>query len=316
MNRNPFTLGFILILFAAATGCARQGYIVHDPAYFGGLPVRMEITGTPFYPQKAHQCGPAALAMALNWSGSQVTPEQIKEEIYTPAREGSLQPLLVSDVRNHNRLPFIIRDFESLLRETAAGHPVIVLQNLGLRWYPRWHYAVIIGYDRDKQIMILRSGGVFRKESTWSLFRRTWNRAGEWGLVTLPLTEMPASADEESYLTAVLALENVNHPEAASVAYETALKKWPENLVALMGLGNCHYTAGNLKKAGAVFRRALELYPDCADAYNNLSLVLAGQGKYDLALNAARKAIGLGGPNKEMYRQTLEEIIKLKAGEE
>ena len=29
----------------------------------------------------------------------------------------------------------------------AGALTLLVLQNLGLSWLPRWHYAVVVGYD-------------------------------------------------------------------------------------------------------------------------------------------------------------------------
>lgn len=301
----------LLLVLSLATGCARVDYHV-ILAYPGTLPVRAEITETPFYPQKSHQCGPAALAMVLNWSGSQVSLEQITAEIYTPGRKGTVQPLLISTTRHHGRLPYIIREFEPLMQELGADHPVVVLQNNGLTWLPRWHYALLIGYDSEKQVVILRSGEDFRKEMSWSLFCRTWERAGKWGLMALPLTELPASASEVSYLEAVVNLEKVKNWKAASTAYETALKRWPTSQGALMGLGNCRYALGDLVGAEKAFRRAVEVCQTCGDGYNNLAHVLAEQRRYDAAMNAAREAFRLGGPNREIYRKTLEEIKQMK----
>ena len=250
--------------------------------------------------------------MVLNWSGSQVALKQVTAEIYTPGRKGTLQPLLISATRDYDRLPYLIHEFEDLLQELSAGHPAIVLQNNGLTWFPRWHYAVLIGYDSEKQIVILRSGEMFRKEISWSLFRRTWERAGKWGLIALPLTELPASASEASYLEAVLSLEKVKHFKAAVTAYKTALKRWPASQGALMGLGNCRYALGDLVGAEKAFRRAIKICQTCGDSYNNLSQVLAEQRHYNAAMKAAGEAIRLGGPNIEIYRQTLEDIKQMK----
>jgi tetratricopeptide (TPR) repeat protein len=306
-----WTVFFVILILVVGSGCAHRGYRIRGTS-LDSLPVRKEIAEVPFYPQESNQCGPASLAMVLNWSGSQIPPREIADEIYTSGRKGSLQPLMISATRYHGRLPYVIRDFESLIQEVAVGHPVIVLQNLGLSWYPQWHYAVLIGYDIEKQRVTLRSGEVFRKERSWSVFHRTWERAGKWGMVALPLTELPASADEDSYLEAVVALENVKKYRAASLAYETALKRWPESLGALMGLGNCSYALGELAEAEEAFRRAVNIFQTCGDAYNNLAHVLGDQRCYEEALDAAREAIDLGGPNIDIYCETLEEITRLK----
>jgi len=302
---------FILLIAAASTGCAYRNTGMGQDRPIN-LPVRTEIAGVPFFSQQSHQCGPAALAAVLSWSGSHVTAEEIAGETFTPEREGTLQPMLVSASRDHGRLTHVIRDFEALIQEVAAGHPVIVLQNLGLRWYPRWHYAVVIGYDAEKRLVILRSGNVFRKRIGWSLFQRTWKRAGNWGLLALPLHELPASADEATYLKTVLGLEEVGKNDEAAMAYETALRKWPKSTGAVMGLGNNLCVMGDLDGAEETFRTAVELFPTCGDMYNNLAHVLAKRTRYDEAMNAARKAIDLGGSNTSIYRETLEEIRDLK----
>jgi hypothetical protein len=171
---------FFFVILMEMTGCIPRNYI-NRYAPYDNLPASKEIHGVPFYPQESNQCGPAALATTLDWSGSKVTLKTITSEIYTPGRKGSLQPLLISATRYHDRLPYVIRDLEPMMREVAAGHPVIVLQNLGLSWYPRWHYAVLIGYDMEKRIMILRSGrkvpypfsferGIAPESGLWSFY--------------------------------------------------------------------------------------------------------------------------------------------------
>lgn len=40
----------------------------------------------------------------------------------------------------------------------AAGHPVVVLQNLRLGRAARWHHAVAVGYDLRRHEVVLRSG--------------------------------------------------------------------------------------------------------------------------------------------------------------
>src|SRR3569623_3150374 len=61
--------------------------------------------------------------------------------------------------RRYQRLPNVLEpELAALLREVGAGHPVQVLQNRGLSWAPRWHYAVVVGYDLARDEVVLRSG--------------------------------------------------------------------------------------------------------------------------------------------------------------
>jgi tetratricopeptide (TPR) repeat protein len=199
-----------------------------------------------------------------------------------------------------------------LLQELAAGHPVVGLQNLGLDWFPRWHYAVAIGYDLKKNTVILPSGREARRRVNWSFFVRTWQRANHRGLVVLPVWELPASADEKSYLGAVLGLEEAGQWEGAAAAYSKALEQWPHSTSALMGLGNSRYAIGDFTGAERAFRQAIETNPQNGAAFNNLAHVLAEQGYYAEALEMVRRAVALGGPNDLIYRQTLGEIKKLQ----
>jgi len=298
----------LLCLLVLMAGCMGAIYRSGTIPGWEGVPPRTELVSVPFHPQKQYQCGPAALASALESSGCEVSPEEISSEVYTPNLEGSLQSLLLSAVRSRNRLPYLIDTFEALIRETAAGHPVVVLQNLSLGFYPIWHYAVVIGYDRDRRLIILRSGEVPRMEKGWGIFQKTWARAENWGLAVFPLDELPASADEASYLEAATAFEDIGKWSNAAVAYRTALTRWPSSFRAYMGLGNSFYMMDELEQANTAFRKATVLCPACGDAFNNLAQVQADQGQPGKATESVLEAIRLGGPNRSIYLETLEEI--------
>jgi tetratricopeptide (TPR) repeat protein len=257
------------------------------------------------------------MAIVLQWSKVDVSPRDIAPEVFIPSIQGSLQPALISAARRHNRIAYPITGLEALIKELAAGHPLIVLQNLGLWWFPRWHYSVPIGYDLSKGVFILHSGKEERRHMSWTLFMRTWKRADYWGLVILPPGQLPASADEQSYLKAVLGLEQAKQFEGAAAAYSTALDRWHSSLGALMGLGNCRYALGDLIGAEQAFSYASKAHPSSGAPFNNLAHVLAEQGRYAEAIQMAIRAVNIGGPNKSLYLQTLQEIQDMvKYGED
>jgi hippurate hydrolase len=122
------------------------------------LPVRAEVADVPFFAQDELQCGPASLAMALSWSGLPTTPDELVAQVYTEQRRGSLQLSIVAAARRRGRLAVRIDGLRELAAELAAGNPVLVLQILGLGWYPVWHYAVAIGYDTGGGQVVLHTG--------------------------------------------------------------------------------------------------------------------------------------------------------------
>ncbi len=272
------------------------------------IPDRYVLNSVLFYPQKAYQCGPAALAMALEWSGVPSNPEVLVPEVFTPSRKGSLQSTMIAASRRHGRIAYSVSGPDALLAELSAGHPVIVLQNLGLSWFPAWHYAVVIGYDLRKAVIVLHSGITPRKQISLRLFENTWSRSDYWGLLVLPPSQLPATATEREYISAILGLEKTSQWKAAVEGYETALKRWPDSLLAHIGLGNSYYALGDFESAEKIFREATCYYPTEGSVFNNLAQVLWKQGKNQEALKAAYKAVKLGGPLANIYQKTLEEI--------
>lgn len=297
----------LLFFLLACFGCTLYR---HAPQTFPGTtaPTEIFIADVPFYPQERYQCGPAALAMLLGWSGLSVQPDALTGEVYSPALKGSLQPSLVSAARNHDRLAYSITGPEELFPELEAGHPVIVLQNLGLSWFPVWHYAVVVGYENSGRDIILRSGKTAEERLSWRVFDNTWKRSSCWGLLVLPAGKMPATAQEERYLAALAGLERAGGYQSALEGYQGALQKWPRSLAAIMGIGNCHYALGKYAEAADAFQKAAALYPTNGIPFNNLAQTFLMQGDIEKAGKAARKAVELGGPLKNTFEKTLRSI--------
>jgi hypothetical protein len=292
----------LVVLLLILSGCA--------PLRDGGVPVGagrefLRLEGVPFHPQDAFQCGPAALAMAMSWAGRETKPEEIAPLVYTPGRKGSLQPALLGAARRHGLLAYPVAGEEAAFSELAAGHPVIILQNLAFSWYPRWHYAVLVGYDLPAGRVFLHTGHDEYAARPRRVFNNTWKRSGSWGLVVLPPEVLPATAREIPYLEAALGLEQAGRPLAAMEAYRSAVGRWPESLGAWMGLGNAAYAGGEPAEAESAFRQAVELHPEAGAAWNNLAQVLWERGKREEAAAAIRQAVALGGAMQPFFLETM-----------
>jgi tetratricopeptide (TPR) repeat protein len=198
---------------------------------------------------------------------------------------------------------------EDVLREVAAGTPVVVLLNLALKLIPVWHYAVIVGYDLDKREVIVRSAKRERDEWSFAFLEYFWQDSGYWSMLALAPGRLPATAREADTAAAVAALEQAGHGSEARESYKALLARWPDNLIGLVGLGNVEYTLKDMAAAERAFRRASEAHPDSAIAFNNLAHVLAILGRLADAEGAARTAVALGGPLLPETTKTLEAIL-------
>lgn len=295
----------MIILLA---GCATPQVSALRTQVPPGLALRTELAAVPFFPQREYQCGPAALATVLTHGGIATTPEALVPQVYLPGREGSLQAEMLAATRRHGRIAYRLAPrLDNVLLEVAAGNPVVVLQNLAFAFAPLWHYAVVVGYDREREEVVLRSGTTRRLTMTLSTFERTWARGGHWAMVALLPQQLPETAVEADYVAAAAALERVT-AAAARQAYAAALARWPANFAARIGTGNAAYALGDLTAAEAAYRRATLDHPQVGDAWNNLAQVQFELGRKNEALIAAQRAVALGGPRIAHYRTTLETI--------
>lgn len=287
------TLALLTALLALLSGCAVQTETLRR-APPSGLAPRVELTATPFFPQTEYHCGPAALATVLSGVSRAATPARLGEEVFLPARTGTLQIEMIAGARRHGavatRLPGTL---EALLRELQAGHPVVVLQNLGLSWYPAWHYAVLIGYDLDAGDVFLRSGTTERLALPMRTFEHTWVRAGSWAFVALLPGRWPATAEEPAVVEAAVGFERAATPAQATLAYRSALERFGGSLSLQMGLGNSLHAAGDRAAAAQAFEDATRLHPDSAPAWINLAATRQQLGQRDAALAAAKQAVAV-----------------------
>ena len=295
----------LLLVVALLTACAPRPPL---PDIQGAA---VELDAVPFFPQEQYQCGPAALATVLQWSGIAVTPEQLAPALMIPARKGTLQIELQAQTRVQERVPFTLRGgLMGLHAELYAGHPVLVLQNLAFDWRPVWHYAVVVGMNPSTRTVTLRSGRERRHEVNWETFENTWARAAHWGLVILKPGELPATADAVAVLEAVAPFEGKQEWATAEVVYRSAAQRWPRQTVFALGVANSRYARGDLAGAESAYREVIAAFPDDPVAYNNLALVLADLKRWKEAERLVGRALEIGGPLREEFLDTQRRISR------
>ncbi|MBL8199698.1 MAG: PA2778 family cysteine peptidase [Chromatiales bacterium] len=285
---------------AACTGIDQL--VPEDPGH--------ELTQVPFFPQTIHQCGPAALATVLGTSGVNATPEQLAPLVYIPGRRGSLQVEMLAAARSRGRVAYVIEPaFSAVQAELAAGTPVLVLQDLGALGIRRWHFAVVIGFDPERDVVILRSGTRRRHILRRSDFLRTWQAGSNWAAVVTPPERPPATATGSGFIRALADTERNLPRSAVEAGHAAALERWPADPLVLLANGNDAYASQRLADAIRLYRDLLANDPGNVAGRNNLANALLDAGCARAALAEAQQAAAQLGPEAplgEPVRDTLE----------
>lgn len=298
MIRGPLVWA-VATLVVALSGCAGltpQGAALQT-AWPQGLMDQRELSlaEVPFLPQERNHCGSAALIMVLEAArGSALAPgarQALDEAVFVPARAGSFQVEMLAAARQAGALALRLPpEMSAVLQSVAHGRPVLVLLNLGLAMEPRWHYAVVVGYDRLTREVILRSGLEPQQRMGWVTFEHTWARSQHWAFrVALP-GDLPPDVSEEEATGATLAFARLRSAMDVLPAWSALAQRWPESLVAAIGLGNAHLAAGDAARAADVFAHAAQ-HHDSVAAWNNLAEARRVLGDTVAARQAGLKAL-------------------------
>lgn len=308
--RTPVLTGVLVGMLMLLSACATPQVAMLDARWPAEIPDQVELLNVPFFPQEDYECGPAALAMVAHAAGVKVSPEALVDQVYLPGRQGSLQPEMLAATRRQGLLAYPLPPkLEDLLREVAAGNPVLVFQNLAFSIYPVWHYAVVMGYDRERHVLLLHSGVTARMEISLFAFERTWARGQHWAMLALPPGQLPVTAEPQAYSAAAATLERTD-ARGAQRAFAAALQRWPDNRAALLGAGNSAYALGQREAAAQAYRQTVAKHPDFADGWNNLAQVLLELGHRAEASRAIARAVALGGVRLADYLALRAQIDK------
>ncbi|MFP4137566.1 MAG: PA2778 family cysteine peptidase [Halomonas sp.] len=306
-NARPAGVLALVLALLLSAGCAATPRLDDDTR--DTVAPRVLLDDVPFHGQRDYQCGPASLAMVLQHDGVETDVDALIPRVFTPGREGSVQPEMLATVRRHDRIPFVIEgEMDALLRELDAGHPVVVMQNLSLPAWPVWHYAVAIGYDLEAEEMVLHSGMEPRRVESFRSFDATWARSERWAFVALPPGELPATVDAKDAIQAIGDFEAARGSEVALPAWEVLSERFPDHAMAHFALGNARHAREDNQGAIDSFEQAVKADPELAVAWLNLGLALEAEGRRDEARDALSRGAELPGQWQERSREALERL--------
>src|SRR4051812_30895855 len=101
-----FLAGIAVVLLLAGCGSLIPQTVGLRTDWPAGVPRQVELAQVPFFPPGEYQCGPAALAMAMDASGAQLKPEALVDEVWLPSRKGSLQVEMLATPRRHGLVSY------------------------------------------------------------------------------------------------------------------------------------------------------------------------------------------------------------------
>lgn len=206
----------LLVVLGALGGCA--GKPTPAPG-MSGLPDRVELNSVPYFRGKANHSGPMALAALLRQQGIEITPGLLDKPLRLPEQADQLQTSTQRVAREYGMLVYPLDgNLRALLTQIAAGYPVLVRYTEGSLFWSEPRYAVVVGYDRFKDNMVLRSAEERRKLMKFSDFESQWRDAGSWAVLIQRPTQLPAEVDRQRWLTAADELARTGQESEAAKA--------------------------------------------------------------------------------------------------
>ncbi|MEE1889727.1 peptidase C39 family protein [Pseudomonas carassii] len=211
---GPRRLLAACLVAATLSGCAGT-----PPAALKGLPQRVEISSVPFYRGNANHSGSMALAAVLSQQGAPITPGLLDKALGLPKAAEALDTGIPRVAREYGRVVYPLdKHLDALLAQVAAGYPVLLRYQEGSAWWSEPRYAVLIGYDRYKQRVLLRSGMHRRQLMAFDDFESAWAKEGNWAVLLQSPRQLPAQVDRQRWLQAADELARAGQEIAAKQA--------------------------------------------------------------------------------------------------
>ncbi len=305
---------YLSLLLAVSALIILSGCTPKEPLLSGKYHSSSNIK-VPFVSPRSDLCGATSIEMVSSyWQSTtsyvpRLSQHELEGRTLIPAKGGTLQVELVATARANGLLVYPLNPtFDALFSELEKQHPVIVLVNRGYSWYPLWHYAPVIGYDAEKQTILMHFSDRPNEALPIATFAALWKRSGNWGVVLLPPGHLPASASSKTFLRSAYELEKTGMRDDAIIAYQSALLRWPKDTDILFALANAYYHSYQLRDAEQSYRKLLALKPGHPLALNNLADLLCRTGRSKDASRLLEKAVTEDMEIQSIIKATRKEI--------
>lgn len=146
-------------------------------------PPRLVLNVTPLY-QTELGCGPAAMAMVLNYHGTKVPLDAVTAALYNTSLKGTL----ITDMKDYavSRYPSSHIEKSDICRvvdSISRRRPVILMIDPGKGLISSPHYVVAVGYDTERGELLIHDGyGKFVRKSFGEI-NDWWKKTGFLSLV-------------------------------------------------------------------------------------------------------------------------------------
>lgn len=203
------------VLVLLMTGCAS----VERPD-LRQLPERVELNGVPFFRGNANQGGPQVLASMFSEQRIRTTPGLLTKPLKLPGAEDALQSNMEKLASEYGLVVYPLdKSLSALLAQVAAGYPVMLRFTDGTVWStPR--YAMLVGFNRTKQTVLLRAGMERRRLMDFDKFESAWKDAGGWAVLVVSPGQLPAHVDRARWLKAANDLSRAGQEQASAKAIQ------------------------------------------------------------------------------------------------
>lgn len=309
-------VGLILIYI---TGCATfdtyESVKLATQSVTQTTPNRILLEPFKYYPADDYWCGPSVLASLLDYHQVTFDYQQLINQVYTPGKKGTYLHDLKAATRSYGLLPLEgPRNLNSLLQILAEGYPVITLENSAFSWWPRWHYRLIIGYDKtNKRLYALQADHSITSMKMVN-FVNSWEKSDFESLLVVTAQQIPPHIQAKELISEFLTQKELNHFSNAEPILKFVLKQWPTDSLVQFTAANNAYDKGQYKTASKHYQAALQYNSSFSEAYINWAYTLHHLGCKEAsnsALSCAETILNSQPSKLEQFKPIIQELKQL-----